>query len=80
MGQIESFPFNPQQVHLVVDATASRSILDRNIAIENLKRIGTHITTTEAVILNLLGGKNHSQFRQVQQLIRDLNPPHQSLL
>ena len=63
-----------------MDATASRSILDRNIAIENLKRIGTHITTTEAVILNLLGGKNHPQFRQVQQLIRDLNPPNKSLL
>ena len=74
-----SFPSN-LQVHLVVDATASRSMLDRNIAIDKLKNIGTHITTAEAIILNLLGGKNHPQFRQVQQLIRDLNPLNKSLL
>ena len=39
-----------------------------------------HITTTEAVILNLLGDKNHPSFRQVQQIIRELNPWNKSLL
>ena len=68
------------QIHVVVDATSSRSLLDRQVAIENMKKIGAFINTTEGVILNLLGDKDHKQFKSVQKLIKDLNPLNKALL
>ena len=64
----------------MVDATSSRSLLDRQVAIENMKKIGAFITTTEGVILNLLGDKDHKQFKSVQKLIKDLNPLNKALI
>ena len=68
------------KVHVMVDATSSRSLLDRQVAIENMKKIGAFITTTEGVILNLLGDKDHKQFKSVQKLIKDLNPLNKALI
>ena len=64
----------------MVDATSSRSLLDRQVAIENMKNIGAFINTTEGVILNLLGDKDHKQFKSVQKLIKDLNPLNKALI
>ena len=50
------------------------------MAIEHLKSVGAHITTTESVILNLLGDKNHLHFKTIQKLIKDLNPLNMNLL
>ena len=68
-----------QQVHILVDATSSRSLLERQIAIQNLQNVGTHITTTESVILNLIGDKNHVHFKTVQKLIKELNQLNKGL-
>ena len=68
------------KVHVMVDATSSRSLLDRQVAIENMKKIGAFINTTEGVILNLLGDKDHKQFKSVQKLIKDLNPLNKALI
>ena len=68
------------KVHVMVDATSSRSLLDRQVAIENMKRVGAFINTTEGVILNLLGDKDHKQFKSVQKLIKDLNPLNKALI
>ena len=57
-----------------MDATSSRNQIDRKIGIESLKMIGAHVTTTEAVILNLLGDKNNTNFKEIQQIIKDINP------
>ena len=68
------------KVHVMVDATSSRSLLDRQVAIENMKKVGAFINTTEGVILNLLGDKDHKQFKSVQKLIKDLNPLNKALI
>ena len=60
-------------MHILVDATSSRSPYDRQIAIENLKSIGANITTTESVILNLLADKNNPNFKSIQKLIKEMN-------
>ena len=54
--------------------------MDRQVAIEHLQSVGAHITTTESVILNLLGDKNHLHFKTIQKLIKDLNPLNMNLL
>ena len=68
-----------QQVHILVDATSSRSLLERQIAIQNLQNVGTHITTTESVILHLIGDKNNVHFKTVQKLIKELNQLNKGL-
>ena len=67
------------QVHLVIDGTSSRSLLDREIGIEKLKNIGAIVTTTEGVILNLLTGKDDGCFKEAQKLIKDINPLNKEL-
>ena len=63
----------------MVDATSSRTSLDRNVAIQNMKTIGAYLTTTEAVILNLLGDKNHPKFKEVQRIIKTINPHNKDI-
>lgn len=62
------------KVHILVDATASRTKLDRSVSIECMKSQGAHIATTEGVILRLLSDKNDAQFKKVQNVIKDINP------
>ena len=80
MKQIFSTTIILFKVHVMVDATSSRSLLDRQVAIENMKKVGAFINTTEGVILNLLGDKDHKQFKSVQKLIKDLNPLNKALI
>merc|ERR1712071_210500 len=59
------------KVHIVADATTSRTQEDRILAFERLKQIGCFISTTEAVIFKLLGDKEHPQFNQIRPLIKE---------
>jgi len=56
-------------VHVVADAVSSRSLVDRHFAFKQLDRAGAVLTTSECVILGLLGGSSHPKFREVQKLI-----------
>lgn len=61
-------------VHLVVDACSSRSMIDRMYAFERLRDSGAFLTTSESVILCLAGGSSHPMFKQLQKIIRESAP------
>ena len=60
-------------VHLVVDGISSRSNVDRMFAFDRMKSAGAWLTTSEAVILGLVGDASHPHFKACQKLI--INPP-----
>lgn len=62
-------------VHVVADATTSRSQDDRVLAFARLSRLGCVVTTAEAVIFQLLGDKDHPKFADLRALIRTPSPP-----
>jgi isochorismate hydrolase len=61
-------------VHVVADAVASRNQVDRMFAFDRMKRAGAFITTSESVILGLVGDSKHPKFREVQRLILESAP------
>ncbi|KAF1583386.1 UNVERIFIED_CONTAM: Isochorismatase domain-containing protein 1, partial [Eudyptes robustus] len=62
------------QVHVVVDATSSRALPDRFYAFKQMERAGAVLTTSECVLLGLVGGSDHPKFKQVQGLIKESAP------
>ncbi|XP_043916742.1 isochorismatase domain-containing protein 1 [Protopterus annectens] len=62
------------EVHIVADATSSRSMMDRMFALERLARTGIIITTSEAILLQLVADKDHPKFKEVQNLIKASAP------
>lgn len=61
-------------VHVVADATSSRTPADRKIAFERMKQSGAYITTHEAVLFELMQDATHPKFKEVSSLIRTLLP------
>ncbi|KAI3415380.1 hypothetical protein GPALN_004989 [Globodera pallida] len=61
-------------VHVVVDGSSSRSMVDRIYAYKQLERAGINLITSECAILGLVGDSAHPQFRAVQKLIRESAP------
>lgn len=61
-------------VHIVVDACSSRTMVDRMFAFERMKASGAWLTTSESVILGLLGGSHHPKFKDVQKFIMEPAP------
>ena len=61
-------------VHVVVDGCSSRSMVDRMYAFERMKAAGAWLTTSEAVILGLVGDASHPKFRDCQKLIMQTAP------
>ncbi|CAL1534351.1 unnamed protein product [Lymnaea stagnalis] len=57
------------EVYVVADAVSSRSQMDRIFALERFRQIGATVTTSEAVLLQLVGDKNHPKFKEIQSLI-----------
>ncbi|XP_034265896.1 isochorismatase domain-containing protein 1 [Pantherophis guttatus] len=62
------------EVHIVADATSSRSMMDRMFALERLARTGIIVTTSEAVLLQLIADKDHPKFKEIQNLIKASAP------
>ncbi|XP_028830665.1 isochorismatase domain-containing protein 1 [Denticeps clupeoides] len=62
------------EVHIVADATSSRSMMDRMFALERLARTGITITTSESVLLQLVADKDHPKFKEVQNIIKASAP------
>nr|XP_009682722.1 PREDICTED: isochorismatase domain-containing protein 1 isoform X2 [Struthio camelus australis] len=58
------------EVHIVADATSSRSMMDRMFALERLARTGIIVTTSEAILLQLVADKEHPKFKEIQNLIK----------
>ncbi|CAN8004348.1 unnamed protein product [Ixodes hexagonus] len=61
-------------VHVVVDACSSRTMVDRFFGFERMKASGAWLTTSESVILGLLGGSAHPKFKELQKLIMEPAP------
>jgi nicotinamidase-related amidase len=59
------------RVYIVADAVASRSPLDRDIALRRLEQAGAILTTSEMCVFEWIGGANHPQFKAVSRLIQE---------
>jgi len=55
-------------VHVVVDAVSSQRSLDKEVALRQMENAGAILTTSESLIFKLLGGSDHSAFRQCSKL------------
>ncbi|XP_053460048.1 isochorismatase domain-containing protein 2 isoform X2 [Nycticebus coucang] len=62
------------QVHVVVDACSSRSQVDRLVALARMRQSGAFLSTSEGLILQLVGDAAHPQFKEIQKIIKDPAP------
>jgi len=53
------------EVHTVADCCSSRTQEDRLLALERMRDIGCHITTSENVIFKIVRDASHEQFKNV---------------
>ncbi|KAK6972790.1 isochorismatase domain-containing protein 2 mitochondrial [Biomphalaria glabrata] len=61
-------------VHVIVDACSSRSLVDRMFAFQRMKEAGAHLTTCESILLGLLRDASHPKFKEIQKLIMEPSP------
>ncbi|KAK3605551.1 hypothetical protein CHS0354_013192 [Potamilus streckersoni] len=61
-------------VHVIVDASSSRSMVDRMYAFKRMHEAGAFLTTSESMILTLCGGSDHPKFKEIQKLIWEPAP------
>lgn len=59
-----------KEVFIVEDAVSSRNSNDKKIALARLAQSGAIITSTEAILLELIGDSRHEQFKSIQALIK----------
>jgi len=57
-------------VHVVADAVSSRSQVDRLYGLATIRQMGAFVTTSETVLLQILGDSAHPKFRQVKVIIK----------
>uniref|UniRef100_UPI0037E95224 isochorismatase domain-containing protein 2 n=1 Tax=Semicossyphus pulcher TaxID=241346 RepID=UPI0037E95224 len=62
------------EVHIVADAVSARSQTDRLFALSRLKQSGAYLTTTEAVLLQLVQDAKHPNFKEIQKLMIHPSP------
>lgn len=62
------------QVHVVVDACSSRSQVDRLVSMARMRQSGAFLSTSEGLILQLVGDASHPQFKEIQKLIKEPSP------
>jgi len=62
------------QVHIVADAVSSRNQVDRVFALQRFRQAGAIVTTSEAMLLQLAGDKDHPHFKEIQALIKNSAP------
>ncbi|KAK2580387.1 hypothetical protein KPH14_006142 [Odynerus spinipes] len=58
------------EVHTIADCCTSRTQEDRLLALERMKLIGCHISTSETVIFKLLKDSKHKEFKNIQKLLK----------
>merc|ERR1719427_2189011 len=66
-------------VHVVADAVSSRSQVDRLYGLATMRQMGAFITTSETVLLQIMGDSRHPKFRPAQKLISTSAPGSQLL-
>jgi nicotinamidase-related amidase len=58
------------QCVLAVDALSSRKVLDRDVAIERMRRAGAILTTTESLLFELLESSSKPEFKEISKLVK----------
>ncbi|MBI2584091.1 MAG: hydrolase [Candidatus Aenigmarchaeota archaeon] len=58
-------------VHVVSDATSSRTVDEKNLSLERMRSAGVVITTTEALIFELLKRAGTDEFRAALELVKN---------
>lgn len=58
-------------VHVIADATSSRSPVDRDIAFERMRGAGVVLTSTEMLIYELLKRAGTEEFRETLKLVKN---------
>ncbi|HSD63575.1 MAG TPA: hydrolase [Ignavibacteriaceae bacterium] len=61
---------NGFQVNLAVDAVSSRSEFDYKIAIDRMRHHGAEITTTEAILFELLNICGTEEFKSISRIVK----------
>ncbi len=61
---------NNFQVNLVADAVSSRKIIDYNIAIDRMRKLGAEVTTTESVLFELLEVCGTPEFKEISKIVK----------
>jgi len=57
-------------VHLIADATSSRSEFNRDIGFRRMERAGVHLSNVEMVLFELMVDATHPKFREVTKLLK----------
>lgn len=57
-------------VHLVCDATSSRSEFNRDIGFRRMERAGVHMSCVEMALFELMVDAGHEKFREVTRLLK----------
>ena len=60
-------------VHVVADGVSSQRESDRAVALTRLRDMGAHLTTTESVLLQLLGDSKHPKFKETSKFLKEFN-------
>lgn len=61
---------NKYEVHVVADATSSRTIGNKNAAIERMRQSGVFVVSTEMILFQLLEKAGTEEFRKISGLIK----------
>ncbi|OBS66772.1 hypothetical protein A6R68_04664, partial [Neotoma lepida] len=62
------------QVHVAVDACSSRSEINRLVALDRMRQSGVFLSTSEALILQLMKDTAHPKFKEIQKIIKEPVP------
>jgi len=57
-------------VHLIADATSSRSAFNRDIGFRRMERVGVHLSNVEMALFELMVDAGHEKFREVTKLLK----------
>ena len=57
-------------IHIVSDAVSSRSLENKNIALQRLNQSGAVVSSTEMVIYELLERAGTEEFKKVHELVK----------
>lgn len=58
------------EVHVVENASSSRSVNEHNTGLALMKQHGAYVTTVEIVLFELLKTSRHPKFKEIQALIK----------
>ncbi|KAF5916917.1 isochorismatase domain-containing protein 2 isoform X2 [Diceros bicornis minor] len=62
------------QVHVVVDACSARNQVERLLALARMRQSGAFLSTSEGLILQLMGDATHPRFKEIQEIIKQPVP------